>query len=155
MVRAGAPRVVRVAAASATAAALAAVAAGCGGTSAAPEQCGRWNVSHTSAALQFLSAVSPSDVWASGGGAIQHWDGHRWKDAGASGAGDTGIAALGGDDVWVASPDETFAHSNGKSWENSDVGPGAISGTNEYTLFARGPTDAWIPWREDISSGGS
>jgi hypothetical protein len=147
---------VRVAAAAAAAAALATAVVGCGGASAVREVCGRWNVSHTSAHLQFLSVVSPSDVWASGGGVIQHWDGHGWEDAGApASAGEAGIAALGRDNVWAASPGEAITHWNGKSWQTSDVGPGGISGTNnDYTLFARGPSDAWVTWRQDIPSGG-
>jgi hypothetical protein len=28
-----------------------------------------------------------------------------------------------------------------------------VTGTNEYTLFARGPSDAWLTWREDYSGG--
>jgi hypothetical protein len=93
------------------------------------------------------SAVSASDVWAvtEAGGDILHWDGARWSVARhVPGPGAfTGIAALGGRDVWAfggpgAGPGLGAWHYDGRAWTRVPGAAGRV-----LTPSAVSATDIW------------
>lgn len=118
--------------------------------------------------LNSISAVSPDDIWVSGGGAdesgavvnlMEHWDGHTWKavdapnnpasdinylqSVSADSTGDAWAAAdyVNAEGVWIPYAE----HWNGHDWSIVSVPqPGGSLQTFLTGVVAIAPDDAWI-----------
>lgn len=82
---------------------------------------------------------SASDVWASDGDGILHFDGQAWTQSYSGSANFFGIDGTGPNDVWAVSP-RHVVHFDGTSWkEQADASGQAIN-----DVWVAGPNDVWL-----------
>lgn len=99
-----------------------------------------------------LWAISPSDIWAAGGGGtLMHFDGGTWS-AVPSGV-SSGLSSLWGSsssDVWAVGAGGKILHYNGTSW--SQVANGAANDLN--WVWGIGANNVWAVGENDTLLGG-
>ena len=91
----------------------------------------------------------PGDVWvAPYQGAIEHWNGTAWSNAGAvAGAGSLlRIAGSAPDDIWAVGLDGTALHNRGGAWVKTPTGTTEVL----WSVWSRAVEDAWA-----VGNGGT
>lgn len=106
---------------------------------------------HVDGLLAAVSALSPTDAWAVGGGLIVHFDGTAWRAVAASLPGSLNdVSAVAADDVWAAGSTDNAgitgtvaARWDGKAWRVVPTPPLTGQSPGFNTIAALSGSDVW------------
>jgi hypothetical protein len=126
-------------------------------------ECQDGDIMWTGQELSGVSGVSPTDVWAVGGGCygidalIEHWNGSAWSivaspplgvDGGGAWGALSSVAAISSSNVWAVGYvssnglEPLVEHWGGSGWTRVSGAPGVTDGYLD-SLSATGPSDVW------------